>query len=111
VFEWDEERYAAIRPCDPPRPALLHPGTWFPPERLRWATATPLWVRSKGLQLSRAVPCLVMEWWVTETGDWVALIDVTVHIGDQQRQLLTLVPRKALKQDPVADQAAENSKK
>jgi hypothetical protein len=94
VFE--DPRYSPRRRVDPPIPVLVDPAQLWPPTRIRWGTDTPLWCRNHGVQLTRPLDGMLLEWIATATGDWCGLVRLAVPVAGQDVHLTQLVPQKAL---------------
>lgn len=93
---FDGEEYRPRRSVKPPRAVLVDLARLYPPTRVRWATATPLWVKSRGLPLHEQVLGALTEWIVTSAGDWLGRVQLTVDIGGEAVTVDQLVPAAAL---------------
>lgn len=96
VFESPADRYQPRRVVDPPQDVLVDLARLFPPTRVRWGVATPIWVRTVGLQLREPARGVLREWWLTEVGDWVGLVHCEVEINHCRETVVMIVPADAL---------------
>lgn len=67
----------AVRPKEPPEDVEVDMSQVLPAQRLRWGKETPIWCRAYGVGGGR-VRGLLQAWVMSSTGDWWALVDLTL---------------------------------
>ncbi|MGY4102055.1 hypothetical protein ACW2Q0_21265 [Nocardia sp. R16R-3T] len=98
---FDEERYQPCRWVDPPIEVSVRVSEIWPPQRLRWGSATPLWQKAAGLRVEEEIPGRLEELVVTSVGDLLGRIRFAPMIGDQRTAENMLLPSNAWQ--PVTD--------
>lgn len=66
----DDPRFAPVRPIDPPRPVAVDLRQAFGPQRIRWGTDTPQWVRAYGFRPDKNIPAIAEFSVLSMYGDW-----------------------------------------
>ncbi|WP_280404466.1 hypothetical protein [Nocardia brasiliensis] len=89
---FDEERYQPCRWVDPPIEVSVQVSEIWPPQRLRWGTATPLWQKVAGLRVDEDVPGRLEELVITSVGDVLGRICFAPLIGNQRTAENMLLP-------------------
>ncbi|MBF6137763.1 hypothetical protein IU501_32860 [Nocardia otitidiscaviarum] len=89
---FDEERYQPCRWVDPPIEVRVQVSDIWPPQRLRWGSATPLWQKVAGLRVDQDVPGRLEEVVVTSVGDPVGRVRFAPLIGKQRTAENMLLP-------------------
>lgn len=97
MFDDDSGRYQARRPVDPPVDVVVTLARVFPPTRVRWGQATPLWIRAVGVQVGGEIRGRLSEWVLTSTGDWLGRCHIAVRVDDCVLELDQLIPAAALR--------------
>lgn len=69
------------------RDVLVYTGRMFPPASVR-RDGIAMWVKSGGLHLEPWMPGRQIAWVKLDTGDWVAVVDVTAFSGNQLSQVV-----------------------
>jgi hypothetical protein len=95
---FENPRYRARRPVEPPAKVAVNLSILLPGERVRWGIATPLWVRRAGIRTDLPVQGELSAWILTCKGDWSAVVRARVPVDGDVLELDMLVPAKAVKQ-------------
>ncbi|MBF6271113.1 hypothetical protein [Nocardia farcinica] len=89
---FDEARYQPWRWVDPPIDVTVRVADIWPPARLRWGGATPLWQKARGLRVEDDVPGRLEELVVTSVGDLLGRVRFAPLLGDQRTAENMLLP-------------------
>lgn len=89
VFEqWPEGLTPSCRRVvDPPTPVRVRLAEAIARGRLARANELPLRVRAGGADLDATVDGLVHAWMRTSRGDWLALVECTIHTSNKAGQV------------------------
>lgn len=94
-YDWER---SALRLKVPPEDVEVDMTRVLPPLRLRWGTETPIWCRAFGVG-GHWVRGKLTAWVMSDTGDWWALVDLTLVSRNQLTTVdaLPLVQKAAVR--------------
>lgn len=96
---FEESEYWTRLLVDPPELVKVDLAKLLPPQRLRWGVDTPLFMRTRGVQVTDVVPAERTHRVRTSVGDEYSVCRFTVVVDGVKLELVQLVLDEALIQE------------